>query len=87
VDFTDTATPITYKNWTGNHNGSYEGWLPTPEAAQLKLPTHFKGLRLFYMRGHWVTPGGGMPPAAYSGRDAVQLICREEKNIFKREKN
>jgi len=21
VDFTDTATPITYKNWTGNHNG------------------------------------------------------------------
>lgn len=83
VDFTDTATPITYKNWTGNHNGSYEGWLPTPEAAKLKLPTHFKGLSNFYMCGHWVTPGGGMPPAAYSGRDAIQLICKEEKMHFK----
>lgn len=83
VDFTDTATPITYKNWTGNHNGSYEGWLPTPEAAKIKLPSHFKGLSNFYMCGHWVTPGGGMPPAAYSGRDAVQLICRDEKLHFK----
>jgi phytoene dehydrogenase-like protein len=82
VDFTDTATPITYKNWTGNHNGSYEGWLPTPEAAKLKLPTHFKGLNNFYMCGHWVTPGGGMPPAAYSGRDSIQLICRNEKIHF-----
>lgn len=83
VDFTDTATPVTYKNWTGNHNGSYEGWLPTPEAAKLKLPTHFNGLAHFYMCGHWVTPGGGMPPAAYSGRDAIQLICRDEKIHFK----
>jgi len=83
VEFTDTATPITYKNWTGNHNGSYEGWLPTPKAAKIKLPTHFKGLANFYMAGHWVAPGGGMPPAAYSGRDAVQLICRDEKIHFK----
>jgi phytoene dehydrogenase-like protein len=82
VEFMDTATPITYRNWTGNHKGSYEGWLPTPEAARINLPTHFKGLDHFYMAGHWVTPGGGMPPAAYSGRNAVQLICREEKKHF-----
>lgn len=82
VEFTDTATPITYKNWTGNHNGSYEGWLPTPEATKIKLPSHFKGLDNFYMAGHWVTPGGGMPPAAISGRDAIQLICRDEKIRF-----
>jgi phytoene dehydrogenase-like protein len=82
IEFTDTATPITYKNWTGNHNGSYEGWLPTPEAAKIKLPTHFKGLSHFYMAGHWVNPGGGMPPAAYSGRDAIQLICKNEKLHF-----
>lgn len=83
LDFTDTATPITYKNWTGNHNGSYEGWLATPETSNIKLAKHFKKLKNFYMCGHWVTPGGGMPPAAYSGRDAVQLICRDEKMYFK----
>lgn len=35
------------------------------------------------MAGHWVTPGGGMPPAAYSGRDVIQLICKKEKKYFK----
>lgn len=82
VEFTDTATPITYQKWTGNHKGSYEGWLPTPEASKIKLPTHLKALKHFYMSGHWVTPGGGMPPAAYAGRDAIQMICHHEKKYF-----
>jgi phytoene dehydrogenase-like protein len=82
VDFVDTATPVTYKNWTGNHHGSYEGWLPTPAASKVKFPSHFHGLANFYMAGHWVVPGGGMPPAAYSGRDAIQLICQQERQHF-----
>ncbi len=82
LDFTDLATPLTYHNWTGNYRGSYEGWLPTPEAMQTRLPSHLQRLKNFYMAGHWVTPGGGMPPAAYSGRDAIQLICRAERRHF-----
>lgn len=85
VDFMDTATPITYENWTGNHKGSYEGWLPTPEALKIKLPTHFQNLKYFYMAGHWVMPGGGMPPAAFTGRNCIQLICKEEKIHFEAE--
>jgi phytoene dehydrogenase-like protein len=34
VDFVDTATPITYKNWTGNHHGSYKGGFPRPPPAK-----------------------------------------------------
>lgn len=83
IEFMDAATPITYQHWTGNHKGSYEGWLPTPEAQRTKVPTHFRGLDRFYMSGHWVTPGGGMPPAAYSGRNAIQLICRNEGQAFR----
>lgn len=83
VEFTDTATPVTFKNWTGNYQGSYEGWLPTPEASKINLPTHFRSLSNFYMAGHWVKPGGGMPPAAFTGRDAIQLICRQENLHFK----
>jgi len=81
-DFTDLATPLTYRNWTGNHKGSYEGWLPTPEAMRMRIPTHFKRLQGLYMAGHWVAPGGGMPPAAYTGRDAIQLICRDLGRAF-----
>jgi phytoene dehydrogenase-like protein len=40
------------------------------------------GLKNFYMAGQWVVPGGGVPPCLYSGRHAVQLVCREDKKPF-----
>jgi phytoene dehydrogenase-like protein len=82
VVFSDLATPLTFERYTGNHRGAYEGWLPTPAAAQVKLPTHFKVVENFWMAGHWVAPGGGMPPAAYTGRNAIQLICAQEGRRF-----
>ncbi|MCL6259901.1 FAD-dependent oxidoreductase [Aquiflexum sp. TKW24L] len=82
VDFIDIATPITYEKWTGNHNGSYKGWLPTPESTKTKISRHFPSLKRFYMAGHWVATGGGLPPAAYSGREAIQEICISEKILF-----
>lgn len=82
VEFTDLATPLTYEAWTGNYKGSYEGWLPTPEASKVRMKTHFNELANFYLAGHWTAPGGGMPPAAYSGRNAVQLICKQEQRHF-----
>ena len=82
VDFMDVSTPVTYENWTGNHNGSYKGWLPTPRSTKTKISSHFDQLRGFYMAGHWVATGGGLPPAAYSGRDVIQQICHSEGKIF-----
>ncbi|MFP4450298.1 MAG: phytoene desaturase family protein [Rhodosalinus sp.] len=83
VVFRDLATPLTYERYTGNHRGAYEGWLPTPAAAKARIPTHFDAVRNFWMAGHWVAPGGGMPPAAYTGRNAVQLICDAEDIEFR----
>lgn len=77
LDFADLATPLTFERWTGNHKGSYEGWLPTPEAQVLTVPTRVDEVRRLYLAGHWVAPGGGMPPAAYTGRNAIQMICRD----------
>lgn len=83
VIFRDLATPLTYERYTGNHRGAYEGWLPTPAAARAKVPAHLDAVRNFWMAGHWVAPGGGMPPAAYTGRNAVQLICDREDIAFR----
>jgi phytoene dehydrogenase-like protein len=82
VDFLDIATPVTFENWTGNHNGSYKGWLPTPGSIKTKISSHFEQLKGFYMAGHWVATGGGLPPAAYSGLDAIKQICLSEGKIF-----
>ena len=36
------------------------------------------GLSDFFMAGQWVTPGGGVLPCLYTGRHAVQLLCRRD---------
>jgi phytoene dehydrogenase-like protein len=40
------------------------------------------GLDGFYMVGQWVEPGGGLPPAAQSGRNVIQVICKKDKKSF-----
>jgi hypothetical protein len=34
------------------------------------------------MAGQWVEPGGGIPMAVLSGRQAVQLICADARREF-----
>ena len=39
-------------------------------------------LHNFYMCGQWLFPGGGLPPAAQSGKWVIQLICKKEHKKF-----
>jgi hypothetical protein len=34
------------------------------------------------MVGHWLFPGGGIPPSIQSGKWAIQMICKKEKVKF-----
>jgi phytoene dehydrogenase-like protein len=40
------------------------------------------GLSNFDMVGHWVQPGGGLPSAAMSARNVIQLLCHSDKKPF-----
>jgi phytoene dehydrogenase-like protein len=82
VEMTDVATPYTFWRYTRNHRGAYEGWLMTPEQVRRPLPKTLPGLRNFYMAGQWVEPGGGIPPALYSGRQVVQVLCHRDGSPF-----
>jgi hypothetical protein len=31
------------------------------------------------MAGQWVAPGGGVPMAVMSGRQAIRLVCHDEQ--------
>jgi phytoene dehydrogenase-like protein len=82
---TDVATPVTFERYTGNWKGSFEGWLITPENANVlmkpmsqKLP----GLSNFYMCGQWVEPGGGLPTSIMSAKRLIKSICREDNVRF-----
>ena len=78
----DVATPATFVRYTHNWRASYEGWLPTPQILGRRISYVLPGLKNFYMAGHWVIPGGGLPSAALSGREVAQVICAEYKKPF-----
>jgi phytoene dehydrogenase-like protein len=82
VEMRDVATPLTFIRYTGNWQGSFEGWLVTPQTWQRRIARRLPGLDSFYLCGHWVEPGGGLPPAAQSGRDVVRLICHRDRRRF-----
>jgi phytoene dehydrogenase-like protein len=82
VEVVDVATPLTFERYTGNWRASYEGWLFTKKAVSLRMPLTLPGLSNFYMAGHWVAPGGGLPAAAITARAAVELMCNNEKIRF-----
>jgi phytoene dehydrogenase-like protein len=82
VENSDIATPATFMRYTGNWQGSYEGWLPTPGVLGRPISYTLPGLKNFFMAGHWVVAGGGLPSAALAGRYAAQLVCAEHKKKF-----
>jgi len=87
VEVVDVATPLTTERYTGNWQGSFEGWrLTTENLMQVftgGLPHTLPGLKNFYMVGQWVEPGGGLPTAGMSGRGIFKRICKEDGKEFK----
>ncbi|NLE75734.1 MAG: NAD(P)/FAD-dependent oxidoreductase [Chloroflexi bacterium] len=81
VEMTDVATPYTVWRYTRNWRGAYMAWLFTPQFMQQSIRRTLPGLQHFYMAGQWVI-GGGVSSALTSGRHAVQLLCRQQRQPF-----
>ena len=83
VEMRDVATPITWERYTGNWRGSFEGWLITKKTLPpFHMSKTLPGLKDFYMAGQWVEPGGGVPTAAMSGRNVIQILCKRDRKSF-----
>ncbi|MBX3501171.1 MAG: NAD(P)/FAD-dependent oxidoreductase [Alphaproteobacteria bacterium] len=78
IEVLDVATPATVMAYTGNWQGSMEGWLMTPRTGFGGLPQTLRGLYHFAMVGHWVQPGGGLPSGLLTARSAIRAICRHD---------
>ena len=87
VEVVDVATPVTFHRYTLNWQGSFEGWLATPLNWLERIRKTLPGLRNFYMAGQWVEIGGGLPSAAFSGRHVIQLLCRQDGQRFKAQRD
>jgi phytoene desaturase len=84
VEAVDVATPHTIWRYTLNRKGAAMAWMPTTEFFKTPLPRTLPGLKNFTMAGQWVV-GGGVLPALYSGRHAVQILCHQDGRAFQPE--
>jgi len=82
VRMIDLATPLTYWSTARSWRGAYEGWMPTTDSFFGHVEKKLRGLDGFYMAGQWVEPGGGIPTAVSSGRQAIQLVCADHGRPF-----
>jgi len=86
IEEVDVSTPMTVVHYTGNWQGSQEGWLITTETVGMVMgkgmDKTLPGLDDFYMCGQWVEPGGGISSAAVSGRVVINMICKKDKKKF-----
>jgi phytoene dehydrogenase-like protein len=83
IEVIDIATPRTDTEYTGVWKGSYEGFFPSSKNISKSIKMTLPGLDNFYMIGQWLSPGGGLPPSAQSGKWVFQIICKKEGKEFK----
>jgi phytoene dehydrogenase-like protein len=82
VEMVDISTPATIQRYTGNWQGSIQGWANENLFEMKKVEKELPNLKNFFMIGHWVQPGGGVPMAFLSGRTLVQILCKRTKMKF-----
>lgn len=81
IEAIDVATPMTYQRYTSSFEGS---WMSVWEKGgkQNNYPQTLKNLKNVYFAGLRIMMPGGLPCAAYTGRRAVQYVCRDLNQRF-----
>ena len=82
IEVIDVSTPATVARYTGNRQGTMEGWLVRPGEGFRPLRNTLPGLGQFVMVGQWVMPGGGLPSGPMTARPAVKAICKHDHVPF-----
>ena len=81
VEVYDVATPLTYERYCSSYQGSWMSiW--KPKTSRFQYPQTIKNLEGVYFAGQRIMMPGGLPIAVYTGRRAVQLLCRDNKIEF-----
>ncbi len=83
VEVLDVPTPATYVKYTGNWQGSPDGWYITIDNMRNQRPLRtLPGLSELYTIGQWTAPFTGTVIAALTGRQLVELLCKKDKRRF-----
>lgn len=78
----DLATPLTYERYCGSHKGSWMSFLSPGEKFTLSPLQPKITISGLYLAGQRMMSPGGMSAALVTGRQAVQLLCRDNNMVF-----
>jgi len=80
----DVATPLTYERYLGSYKGS---WMTVTgkNDPRTDYPVKPESIQNIYFAGQRMSPPGGLPVAAETGRKAVQYLCRDSDVVFQGE--
>jgi len=85
IEVVDVPTPMTYVRYTDNWQGSPDGWYITVDnMMDQSMRRTLPGLKNLYMVGQWTAPFTGTLIAALSGRQLIQILCRNDRKPFAR---
>ena len=81
LEVIDVATPCTYERYTGSYEGS---WMSVWKKGgkQHNYPQYLESIWGVYFAGQRLQMPGGLPIAVYTGRQAVQYLCRDSGTEF-----
>lgn len=81
IEVIDVATPCTYERYCSSYHGSWMSvWCKgTPK---MKYPHKLPEIQGCYFAGQRLQMPGGLPIAGYTGRMAVQHLCKDTETIF-----
>ena len=75
----DIWTPITYERWCNAYKGYNQAFMITKASGKDRSPSPYvQGLPNVVLAGQWLSPPGGLPGAAITGKYAIQRIQRLE---------
>ncbi|MHB1152411.1 MAG: phytoene desaturase family protein [Eubacteriales bacterium] len=77
----DVATPLTYERYCSTCHGS---WMTLAEKGDKMMiyPSISEKIKSLYFAGQRLQAPGGLPVAMYTGRKAVQHLCKDNGVIF-----
>ena len=81
LEVIDVATPCTYERYCSSFEGS---WMSVWKkgGSQDNYPQTLKSVKNVYFAGQRIMMPGGLPIAVYTGRRAVQLLCKDNHVEF-----
>lgn len=77
IKFSSISTPLTLERYTYNKKGSIMGWALTSKQYG-KFLSATTPINNFYLIGHWVFPGGGVPGVVAGGYYLAKEILSQE---------